>query len=106
MTPPDITRLPKWAREYIGELERRRDYWWAEAHAIGGDAETNTAIYGYPNVTKLPNNARILFGNNREEQVIVYWDDEMGAVNLSSKDGSRISIFPIISNVINVRTSR
>jgi hypothetical protein len=103
----DVTKLPKWARDYIGTLERG----FADAHKrlaqFEGREATNTFIEDYPNDKPLPNNSEILFKlTDRFHITARIGTDHYGnpALVIYGRDG--LVVQPSAANHIYLRASR
>jgi hypothetical protein len=103
----DVSKLPKWARDYIGTLERG----FADAHKklaqYEGREKSNTGIEDYPNPSPLPNNAEIRFDlTDRFYITARVGKDHYGnpALVIYGRDG--LVVHPSASNHVYLRPAR
>lgn len=104
-TPEQIAKLPKWAREYIHDLERATHDAQRQREALFDSQEKTSILHGdvYENPRYLPDNGntRFLLGDDRTWIDFRHGrerDHETGYVHVNAS--SRMLIIPSASNGI------
>lgn len=108
--PRDVSKLPVWAKTYIGGLQRLVAYQKGELHRlVESEVSTDIQLQRYPcdqRTFYLPQNSLVVFKTNLDEQITVGFSSEYpGTVEVRSSGGS-LAVYPRISNVISVGMGR
>lgn len=105
-TPDQLTRLPKWAQEYIETLERAVE----DSQRVITELQQDepTEIYWTTGIRDekkyIPNNARIYIERGGEKHaLLVHWDRQRDMLNVAAEFNNLI-VHPHSSNWIHVKS--